>query len=358
MHALPSTRGAWRATLTALLLGVTMHAAAQVTDESPWAALQNGSIVLFRHADAPGIGDPAGFRLGDCGTQRNLSEAGRDQARRIGERFRSRAVKVGAVLSSQWCRTRDTAELAFPGMARDDPGFNSTFGDRSSTAGQTGAALATLKRWRGPGALVVVTHQVNITALTGRATASGEGIVVRPRGDGIEALASLPPRGYAARRDRKALAKAAGAKAPRWLGSASAAELPGGAAEPYDRPEGNIALSTPLSLRRLLALALLALPLFAPTAAQAQWQRCAGQDEVCRFDGPALVRYGAEGRYAYRVARNRVVCDQNEFGDPAAAGSTAPAKAESATSAARVRFVTASTASSSCAALSTACRAA
>ena len=76
-------------------------------------------------------------------------------------------------------------------------------------------------------------------------------------------------------------------------------------------------MSTPLSLRRLLALALLALWLFAPTAAQAQWQRCAGQDEVCRFDGPALVRYGAEGRYAYRVARNRVVCDQYEFGDPA-----------------------------------------
>ena len=53
MHALPSTRGAWRATLTALLLGVTMHAAAQVTDESPWAALQNGSIVLFRQPTRP-----------------------------------------------------------------------------------------------------------------------------------------------------------------------------------------------------------------------------------------------------------------------------------------------------------------
>lgn len=193
MPVFPSTRGAWRATLSALLLALSGQVAAQVTDESAWAALQNGSIVLFRHAEAPGIGDPAGFRLGDCSTQRNLSEAGRDQARRIGERFRSHGVRVGAVLSSQWCRTRETAELAFPGQVRDDIGFNSTFGDRSSAAGQTAAALATLKRWRGPGVLVVVTHQVNITALTGRATASGEGIVVRVQGGGIEVLASLPP---------------------------------------------------------------------------------------------------------------------------------------------------------------------
>ena len=193
MHVFPFGRRSWRAALAALLFGTSVYTAAQTNDESAWPALQDGSIVLFRHADAPGIGDPAGFKLGDCSTQRNLGEAGRDQARRIGERFRSRGVKVSAVLSSQWCRTRETAALAFPGLARDDTAFNSTFGDRSKLPEQTAAALATLKRWRGPGVLVVVTHQVNITALTGRATASGEGIVVRPRGDGIEVLTSLPP---------------------------------------------------------------------------------------------------------------------------------------------------------------------
>ena len=193
MHVFPFGRRSWRAALAALLFGTSVYTAAQTNDESAWPALQDGSIVLFRHADAPGIGDPAGFKLGDCSTQRNLGEAGRDQARRIGERFRSRGVKVSAVLSSQWCRTRETAALAFPGLARDDSAFNSTFGDRSKLPEQTAAALATLKRWRGPGVLVVVTHQVNITALTGRATASGEGIVVRPRGDGIEVLTSLPP---------------------------------------------------------------------------------------------------------------------------------------------------------------------
>ena len=71
------------------------------------------------------------------------------------------------------------------------------------------------------------------------------------------------------------------------------------------------------SLVRCVALGALALPLFAPAAAQAQWQRCAGQDQICRFEGQALVRYGADGRYAYRVVRNRIPCDHHEFGDPA-----------------------------------------
>ena len=75
--------------------------------------------------------------------------------------------------------------------------------------------------------------------------------------------------------------------------------------------------STPIKLR-LLGLALVALPLSSPSPAQAQWQRCASQDEVCRFKGEALVRYGAEGRYAYRVARHRITCDVRDFGgDPA-----------------------------------------
>ena len=72
------------------------------------------------------------------------------------------------------------------------------------------------------------------------------------------------------------------------------------------------------TMLRLLSLALVALPLSLPSPAQAQWHRCASQDEVCRFEGQALVRYGAEGRYAFRVARNRIVCDVEEFGgDPA-----------------------------------------
>jgi phosphohistidine phosphatase SixA len=158
-----------------------------------WPAIADGAIVLFRHADAPGVGDPPGHRIGDCTTQRNLDDAGREQARRIGQAFRARKVPVQRVLSSQWCRTRETAELAFPGLVRDEPLFNSFFEDRNAAPAQTAAALALLKRWRGPGVLVVVTHQVNITALTGSAVASGEGLVVRVGGKGLELQGRLQP---------------------------------------------------------------------------------------------------------------------------------------------------------------------
>jgi phosphohistidine phosphatase SixA len=176
-----------------LVLALSMLGNGAAASEAGWAALKDGHIVLFRHANAPGVGDPPGFKLGDCSTQRNLDDAGRAQARRIGEQFRQRGIQVGAVLSSQWCRARDTAELAFPGMARDDASFNSFFDERSNEPAQTARALATLARWRGPGVLVVTTHQVNISALTGATPVSGEGVVVAPARGGIEVLGRVRP---------------------------------------------------------------------------------------------------------------------------------------------------------------------
>lgn len=77
-----------------------------------WSALRGGEhVVLMRHAVAPGTGDPAGFELDDCSTQRNLSERGREQARATGERFRANGVTDAAVYSSQWCRCLETARL-------------------------------------------------------------------------------------------------------------------------------------------------------------------------------------------------------------------------------------------------------
>ena len=169
----PPTR---RATLALATLALPAAAA------DPWDALRANGIVLFRHAEAPGYGDPPDMRLGDCATQRNLDEAGRAQARGIGATVRARGVTVGAVLASQWCRTLETAELAFPGLARPEPAFNSFFADRGTAAAQTDAARAILLGWGGPGALVVVTHQVNITALTSIVPASGEGVVLRRDG--------------------------------------------------------------------------------------------------------------------------------------------------------------------------------
>lgn len=161
------------------------QAAEPGTAQAAWQALsRDGAIVLLRHAYAPGVGDPPGMRIGDCATQRNLDESGREQARRIGQAFRERGVRIRAVLTSQWCRTRDTAQEAFgalaPGALRDQPAFNSWFGGLGDPQRQTAQAREILRRWQGPGVLVVVTHQVNITALTGQVPASGEGVVVRP----------------------------------------------------------------------------------------------------------------------------------------------------------------------------------
>lgn len=161
--------------------------------EEAWQKLGQGSIVLFRHATAPGTGDPPGMTLGDCATQRNLDDEGRRQARRIGEAFRERNIAVDAVLSSQWCRAMETAELAFPGKAKAEPVFNSFFSGRGDEPKQTAAAKRLFENWTGSGALVAVTHQVNITALTGIAPASGEGIIIRVKRGEVSVVGRIKP---------------------------------------------------------------------------------------------------------------------------------------------------------------------
>ena len=110
-----------RLLLACLGLLLPIAAACAETDEAAlWAALREGGhVALMRHAIAPGVGDPAGFRLDDCTTQRKLSAQGRAQARAIGERFRANGIATAAVFSSQWCRCLDTArELALGEVAR------------------------------------------------------------------------------------------------------------------------------------------------------------------------------------------------------------------------------------------------
>jgi hypothetical protein len=137
----PPRRGArrvWSTLALLLLLGAT--AGARAEDAAVWAALREGGVVaLIRHGDAPGVGDPPGWRLGDCATQRNLDERGRAEARALGARLRAGRVAIGRVVSSPWGR---------------------------------------------PGVLVVVTHGENIQALTGRSVAPAGTVVVAPAGDG------------------------------------------------------------------------------------------------------------------------------------------------------------------------------
>jgi len=166
---------------TALAVMLLLAAVPGRADESLWAALaEGGHVALMRHARAPGTGDPENFRLGDCSTQRNLDQTGRDQARRTGEAFREHGVQIGRVLSSQWCRCLETAELLRLGEAEPLPPLNSFFADRSRGPAQSDAVRAFLADTdpEGP-SLVMVTHQVNITALTGIFPRSGEIVVLR-----------------------------------------------------------------------------------------------------------------------------------------------------------------------------------
>jgi phosphohistidine phosphatase SixA len=160
-------------------------------DDVAWQALENGGIVLFRHALAPGTGDPANFTLGDCSTQRNLNDQGRADSRAIGQAFQDKGINVGRVLTSQWCRCVETAELAFPGQVEEEPVFNSFFQNRSAGPEQTRAAQRILEQWLGDGALVVITHQVNITALTDIFPQSGEGIVIQINNGEIDVIGRL-----------------------------------------------------------------------------------------------------------------------------------------------------------------------
>lgn len=163
-------------------------------EEVAWRALLGRTAVLIvRHAQTePGIGDPPGFRLAECETQRNLSEAGRTQAAAMGRRLREQAIAVARVESSRWCRCVDTARLAFPTQQVEIvESLNSFFEDRSAATAQTRALRARIAAWNGPGVLVLVSHQVNISALTGRPTAPGEGIVLRLAGSDVEVLGSI-----------------------------------------------------------------------------------------------------------------------------------------------------------------------
>ncbi|SHH94978.1 histidine phosphatase family protein [Marivita hallyeonensis] len=155
-----------------------------------WAALdQPGAFAIMRHALAPGTGDPADFDISDCSTQRNLDDRGRAQAERIGMAFRERGHSFDIVLTSQWCRCRDTAELLDLGPVQDAPAFNSFFQNRALRDPQTREAVAQLRALTARP--FVVTHFVNIVALTGQTTGSGEVLIARVGETGLDVLGSI-----------------------------------------------------------------------------------------------------------------------------------------------------------------------
>ena len=142
------------------------------------------TYAILRHAVAPGTGDPPGFTLGDCATQRNLDDRGRAQARAIGAAIRDAGVKVDQVLTSQWCRSAETAALLDLAPVREEPALNSFFADRSTEPAQTEALRQLLASLPAEETAVLVSHQVNITALTGIYPRSGEVVILRVAEDG------------------------------------------------------------------------------------------------------------------------------------------------------------------------------
>jgi len=136
-------------------------------------------MVVLRHARAPGTGDPPNFRLGDCSTQRNLSDAGRQQAARIGRRLREAGLAETKVYSSQWCRCLETARELAVGPVVELLPLNSFFEASDRERGQTEALRAWIASANLSRPVVLVTHQVNITALTGIVPAEGEILILR-----------------------------------------------------------------------------------------------------------------------------------------------------------------------------------
>ena len=163
----------------------------------------------MRHALAPGTSDPAHFELGNCSTQRNLDDRGRAQARATGALLREAGVRFDRVLSSRWCRCLETARLMDLGAVEGAPPLDSFFEARHRRAEQTAALHAILRATPAADTLLLVTHQVNITALTGRGTSLGRDRGFPPRRGG---------RGHRSRPHRSAplirRAAAAGARGP------------------------------------------------------------------------------------------------------------------------------------------------
>ena len=156
---------------------ISLHSHAS---EQNWKPAQDGDKIIFiRHAKAPGGGDPKGFKIDDCKTQRNLSKKGINQSKKIGKLFKKNKVSVDQVLSSQWCRCKDTAKYAFKNY-KVFTALNSTF--QSPYNKNEGKQLKELynyvKKWNGNGKnLVLITHYSIITAVTNAVPSSGEIVI-------------------------------------------------------------------------------------------------------------------------------------------------------------------------------------
>jgi phosphohistidine phosphatase SixA len=173
--------------LSQLVIGLLLLAstAPLQADEQLWSALtEGGYVVLIRHALPEMKGDPFLLTPGDCSRQRNLSAAGREQARSIGKLFEKRDIKVTEVLSSRYCRTMETARLAFGKATPWQPLDLISRLSQKQRADNINAVIKKINSFKGPGILIMVSHRPNIDVLTFEQVAPGEIVLVKTDAQG------------------------------------------------------------------------------------------------------------------------------------------------------------------------------
>lgn len=171
--------GFWGLALLSVLAGVPASAATVALAD----LAQPGRILMLRHALAPGNGDPPGFQLDDCSTQRNLDGTGRQQARSLGRALASAGIRSASLYSSQWCRCQETARLLALGPVTLLPALNSTYGRPQERAARVAALRSFLAQLPVDGRpVVLVTHQFTINEFTQAGTPSGGGSVFQLNG--------------------------------------------------------------------------------------------------------------------------------------------------------------------------------
>ena len=164
-----------------LLMSLSLSTHANEKNAKLISAMQSdGHILMIRHAMAPGFGDPDNIKIGDCSTQRNLDESGRKQSKNIGEWLKSHDIKPSAIYSSQWCRCLETSELLGLGKVKELPALNSFFQMTENREPNLRALKQFISEQNiADDLIIMVTHSVTISAMSGQNVASGDGVLLK-----------------------------------------------------------------------------------------------------------------------------------------------------------------------------------
>lgn len=178
------------------LLASFVTSAARADEAALTALKAGGHVMIVRHGlTTPGFGDPLGFKLDDCTTQRNMIEEGREQSRKLGRLLRERGIAIERVLSSRWCRAQETARLIDAGEVGLFAPSDNLYGRPAQRDAQLRELRAAIAAWNGKGNLLVVSHGSVIFPLTGTSPREAEGFVLKPAPQTPEGFSIVGPIG-------------------------------------------------------------------------------------------------------------------------------------------------------------------